>query len=147
MYLSALNLKSVLPAHLAFHLSHPAALKLDYLATAQAHQMIVLPRRPFLIMMVLLLEVELMDEAQSLEEAQAPVYCGQAQAGIFLLSQSEELMGIQMPSPAPDELQEQSPLRGDPLLVLPQDPAGNGLGPEFHDVLCLALMQIVCITG
>jgi hypothetical protein len=133
-------------AHLFFQLIHTPAFKLDYLAAAQALQVIVLPGGPLLIVVVFFIEVELVDKAQTLEEPQAPVDGGQAQAGVSLLGQGIELMGIKVPPPSMDQLQEDGPLRGDPLAVFPQNPPNSALVPGAHDRWNLLRMLIVCIS-
>ena len=90
-------------------------LKLDHLAAAQAQQVIVLPLSLRLVMIVFISKASLVHKAKLLEQAERPIDRGQTYARLFLLGQSMELIGIEMTFRAPQKVEEQLPLRGDPL--------------------------------
>jgi hypothetical protein len=74
--------------------------------------MMVLPWRMSLIVVMVLFEVKLVYELQLLEQAQAAIDSGQAEAGLLLPGPAVKLVGIQVPPCLLDEVQKQASLGG-----------------------------------
>jgi hypothetical protein len=95
--MGARYLESVLGSHLAFHLLDEGALELLHSAAPQADEVVMLaPPILHFVVMVLLIQMQLLDEAQSLEEAQGAINGGEAKAGVFFSGQLVDLVCIQV---------------------------------------------------
>lgn len=93
------------------------ALELDHLATAEAYQVLMFFPRLCFIMAAIGGQAEFFDQSQFSEQIEGAIDGGETEARVPLFCPQVDLIRIEMAFMLLDDLQDEPPLRGDPLTL------------------------------
>lgn len=133
MHLHLTDIKFVFSADFVLKLLYQGHINLHDFAAIETEQVLVLSGWFRLVMVMFLGKVVLLHQPQLLKKLQIAIDGGQAQSVVFLPCPAVKLVSIQVPLVPPDEVEQQCPLTGHPLMrAIQYLPAGLFPGTGGH---------------